>query len=106
MEDEVLDSLQKRLEEAVATVNATTTTMRNKINARFRIISEKWRRRQSPSVALPRGKLVERPTVEQFWVNGKASEDREEWMEEVRAHCERCYDGKDESSKVQGERIR
>ena len=27
----------------------------------------------------------------------RASEDRDEWTEEVRAHCERCYDDKDDS---------
>ena len=27
-------------------------------------------------------------------------------MEEVRAHCERCYDDKDETSEVQAQRIR
>ena len=27
-----------------------------------------------------------------LWVNGRASEDREEWMEEAKAHCERCSD--------------
>ena len=40
------------------------------------------------------------------WVGGRASEDREEWMEEVRARCERCCDDKDETSEVQAERIR
>ena len=35
---------------------------------------------------------VQWPVVKRFSINGKASEDREEWMEEVKAHCERCYD--------------
>ena len=35
----------------------------------------------------------------------KASEDREEWIQEVTALCERCYDDKDETSEVLVERI-
>ena len=30
----------------------------------------------------------------------------DEWTEEVRAHCERCYDDKEETSEVLAERIR
>ena len=44
--------------------------------------------------------------VTKLWVNGRASEDRDEWTEEVRAHCERCYDDKAETPEVQAERIR
>ena len=33
--------------------------------------------------ALPRGKIVWRPVVKKLWVLGRASEDREEWMEEI-----------------------
>ena len=43
--------------------------------------------------------------MKRLWINGRASEDREEWMEEVKAHCERCYDDKDETSQMQEERI-
>ena len=39
-------------------------------------------------------------------MNGRASEDRDEWTEEVRAHCEKCHDDKTETSEVQAERIR
>ena len=39
--------------------------------------------------ALPRCKIVQRLVVKRLWVAGRASEDREEWMEEVRAHCEK-----------------
>ena len=46
---------------------------------------------------LPRSKTVQRPVV----INGKVSEDREEWMEEAKALCERCYDDKDETSQKQ-----
>ena len=34
--------------------------------------------------------------MKKLWVAKRASEDREEWMEEVQAHCERCDDDKDE----------
>ena len=36
--------------------------------------------------------MVQRPTVKRLCVNGKVSEDREEWMGEVGAHCQRCFD--------------
>ena len=38
---------------------------------------------------LSRGKIVRRPVVKKLWVAGRASEDREELMEEVMAPCER-----------------
>ena len=41
-----------------------------------------------------------------LWVAERAREDRDEWAEEVRAHCERCQDDMDETSEVQAERIR
>ena len=47
-----------------------------------------------------------RRVVTKLWVNGRASEDRDEWTEEVRDHCERCYDDKAEIPEVQAERIR
>ena len=53
---------------------------------------------------LPRSKTVQRPVVKRLW-NGRASEDREEWMEEVKVHCERCHDDKDETSQMQEDRI-
>ena len=43
--------------------------------------------------------------VTKLWINGRASEDKDEWTEEVRAHCEKCYDDKAETSKVQAESI-
>ena len=43
--------------------------------------------------------------MESLWIYDKASEGREEWMEDVKAHCERCKDDKDETSKMQEERI-
>ena len=42
---------------------------------------------------LPRGKVINRPVK------------IDEWTEEVRAHCERCYDDKEETREVQAERI-
>ena len=43
--------------------------------------------------------------MKRLWINGQASEDREEWMEKVNAHCERCHDDKDETSQMQDDRI-
>ena len=57
-------------------------------------------------VALPRGKVVKKPVVTKLWVNGRATEDREEWCDEVRLHCEKCYGDKSETSEKQAERIR
>ena len=55
---------------------------------------------EAERAVLPREKVIHRR------VNGRASEDREEWTEEVRAHCGRCYDDKTETPEVQAERIR
>ena len=54
----------------------------------------------------PRGEVINRPVVTKLWVNGRPSQDRDEWTVEVRAHCERCYDDKAETPEVQAERIR
>ena len=56
--------------------------------------------------ALPRGKVVKKLVVTKLCVNGRATEDREEWCEEFRLHCEKCYDDKSETSEKQAERIR
>ena len=56
--------------------------------------------------ALPRGKIIRRPVVTKLLVNGRATEDIEEWKEEVKMHCEKCYDDKMETREVQAERIR
>ena len=61
---------------------------------------------EAERAVLPRGKVINRPVVTKLWVNGRASEDRDEWTEEVRALCERCYDDKEETPEVQAERIR
>ena len=55
---------------------------------------------------LPSLKVINRPVVTKLWISGRASEDRDEWTEEVRVHCGRCYDDKDETSEVQAEMIR
>ena len=54
----------------------------------------------------PTGKIVQRPVVTKLWNNGRASEDRDEWKEEVRIHCEICYDDELETPDVQAEGVR
>ena len=49
--------------------------------------------------------MVDRPTLKTIGTKGRMSEDREILMEEVRAHCERCHDDKEEPSQVQEQRI-
>ena len=73
---------------------------------RLRKIAMRARREfEAGKAVLRRGKVINRPVITKLWVNGRASEDRDEWTEEVRAHCERCYDDKEETSEVQAERI-
>ena len=50
--------------------------------------------------------MINSPVVTKLWVNGRVSEDRHEWTKELRAHCERSYDYKEDTSEVQAERIR
>ena len=67
----------------------------------LRKIARKARREfEAGRAALPRGKVIHRPVVTKLWVNGRASEDTDEWTEEVKTHCERCYDDKAETSKA------
>ena len=49
---------------------------------------------------------MQRPAETKLWVNGRASEDRDEWAEEVRTHFEKCYDDGIETPEVQAERVR
>ena len=56
--------------------------------------------------ALPRSKVVRGPVFAKLWVNGRTSEDRDEWTVEVGARCEKCKNDKLETSEVQAERIR
>ena len=73
----------------------------------LRKIARKARREfEVGRAVLPRGKVINRPVVTKLWVDGRASEDRDDWTEEVRAQCERCYDDKAETPEVQAERIR
>ena len=73
----------------------------------LRKIGRKARREfEAGRAVLPKGKVIHRPMVTKLCINGRASEDRDEWTEEVRAHYERCCDDKAETSEVQAERIR
>ena len=44
----------------------------------------------------PREKVINRSVVTKLLDNGRASEDTDQWTEEVKLHCERCYDDKAE----------
>ena len=107
-----LDALQARLEGAVVEVKATTLASRNKkkfmvpeeirelasvaaqcrdpmMRRVLRKKAQEARRECDARVgALPRGNVVKKPVVTKLCVNGRATEDREEWCEEVRLHCE------------------
>ena len=73
---------------------------------RLRKIAQRARREfEAGKAVLPRGNLINRPVVTGLWVNGRASEDRDEWTEEVGVHCESFFDDKEETSEVQAERI-
>ena len=68
----------------------------------LRKIARKARREfEAERAVLPRGKPWSRSSGSMA-----AREDRDEWTEEIRAHCERCYDDKAETPEVQAERIR
>ena len=119
-------ALQARLEEAAAAVKATTTAVRNRnkftVPDEIREMAGTGGKMQGPSetevaaearrefeagrAVLPGGKVIHRQVVTKLWINGHASEEKDESAEEVRAHCERCYDDKTETSEVQDERIR
>ena len=122
--------MQARLEGAVVVVKATTMASRNKNKfmvpddiremaglaakcrdpAKRRVLrkkAQKARRELDARMgALPRGTVVKKPVVTKLWVNGRATEDREEVCEEVRLHCEKCYDDKSETSEKPVGRIR
>ena len=120
-----LEALQARLEGVAVEVKSTALTFRNKnkfmvpeeirelasVAAQCRDLvkrGRRYRKRAENSMPEwgPRGKVVKKPVVTKLWVNGRATEDREEWCEEVRLHCEKCYDDKSETSEKQAERIR
>ena len=113
--------LHDRLVGAAAEAKATMTSSRNRNKfcvpeeikkmaleeKQLRKIARKARRDfEAVRDLLPREKVITRSVVTKLWVNGRASEDRDEWTEEVRSHCEHCYDDKAETSEVQAERIR
>ena len=52
----------------------------------LRKIARKARREfEAGKAVLPRGKVINRHVVTKLWVNGRASEDRDEWTEEVKS---------------------
>ena len=126
---EGLAALQDRLVETVSAVKATATASRNRNKfsvpdeirqlaldaAKCRNPKQKKelhkiactarREFEASRALLSRAKVKIRPAVTKLWINGRASEDRDEWTEEVRVHCERCHDDKTETSEVQAERI-
>ena len=113
VKDDGLEALQSRLEGAIDQVKASTTASRN--NKKFMVPDEiremaalaaqcrdpvrrkvlKKRHRKhaenlTPGQApCPEARSFKKPVVTKLWVNGRATEDREEWNEEVRLHCER-----------------
>ena len=129
-EGEGLVLLHDGLVSAVAEVEGTTTLSRNsdkfcvpdeirKIAAdaakcrnpvtkkHMRKIARNARREiEARRAVLPREKVIDRLVVTKLWVNGRANDDRDEWTEDFRAHCERCCDDKEETPEVQAERIR
>ena len=124
-EEEGLVLLHDRLVGVAAEIEVSTTSSRNRNHCcvleeirqmasdaaksgdpvkrrHLRKIARKARREfEAGRAVLPRGKVITK-----LWVNRRASEDRDEWTEEVKAHCERCYDYKAETLEVQAERIR
>ena len=62
----------------------------------FRKIAQKARREiEAGKAVLPKEKVI-RLVLTKLWVNSRVSEDRDELTEEVKAHCGRCYDDKEE----------
>ena len=119
--------LHDRLVEAVVEVEATTTSSRNMNKfcvpeeirqmvsdaakcrdpvrrKHLRKIAHRARHEfEAGKAVLPKSKVMNRLVVTKLWVNGLASEDRDEWTEGFRAHCERCCDDRAETPEVQAE---
>ena len=93
--------------EEIRQVAANATKCRDPVRRRhLRKTAQKDRREfEAGNAELPRGYVINRPVIAKLWVNGRVSEDRDEWTEEVRAHCERCHDDKEETLEVQAKRI-
>ena len=129
-DDEGLVLPHERLVDAAAAFKATTTASRNRnkfcMPDEIRDISSEAAKCRNPvrkkelrkmarearrafeagRAVLPREKVIHRPVVTKRSVDGRAREDRDEWTEEVRAHCERSCDDEAETPEVQAERIR
>ena len=112
-EPDGLVALQERLEDAASAVKATTTASRNRNQfsvpdeiremaadaascrdpVRRKLLRKRARKArrefEAGRAVFPRSKVIHRPVVTKLWINGRASEDRDEWTEEVRAHCEK-----------------
>ena len=121
-EDGGLEVLQ--LEGAAVVINATTMESRNRNKfmvpdeiremaglaakcrdpARRKVLRKKAQnaRREfdARKGALRRGKSRQEARGDEAWFIGRATEDREGWCEEVRLHCETCYDDKSETSGI------
>ena len=126
-EPDRLVALQERLEDAASAVKAPTTASRNRNRfsvpddikemaddaatcrdpVRRKLLRKRARKArrefEAGRAVLPRGKVIHRPVVTKLWINGRASEDRDEWAEEMRAHCEKRYHDKTENSEVEAE---
>ena len=95
------------MSEEIRQMASNAAKSRDPVRIHLRKISQKARREfEAVKAVLPRGKVINRLVITKLWVNWRASEDRDEWTEEVNAHCQRCYDDKEETSEVQAERIR
>ena len=103
-----LEALQARVEGAAVEIKATTLASRNKNKfmvpeeiremaslaakcrdpARRKVLRKKAQKARGEfdarMGALPRGKVVKKPVVMKLWVNGRATEDREEWCEDAK----------------------
>ena len=114
-EHDGLAVLQDRLEKAAAAIKATTTALQNENKfavpdeiremggeaakcrdlVRRKLLRKSARKArrvfEAGTAVLPGGKVIHRPVVTKLWINGRASEDRVECTEQVRAHCEKCY---------------
>ena len=81
---------RKRRADDLRVVVATAAECRDPVSRRVpRKRVRNMRRKFDARVgALVKRKMVHRPPIKKLWINGNVSEDREEWMEEVSAHCE------------------
>ena len=101
---------------AMIPVKATTTAMRNQKKFSVlddfkemaaaaqkcrdsvwrKLLRKRWARRDAKVGAPSVEKMVRSATVKHSVDHCRVSEHNEEWVEEVRAHCERCQDEKEE----------